>query len=226
MGAIHDTDRSRSPVARGEGETRVWEPSLDELFDSGILKKGDLEDDVIEDLKGLGDKEAAHAIERMKGTEFDKVRNTSAFCRGIIRRIKEYGVEEGDPDLSVLGEKIEQKMEELIREGKFEKTDIDHRVVHCMRRLSEEDRYVALERYESSFDDSIRSKQGFFMGIVKRMMSPRPGQGQRGGRRGGGFRDRQSRGRSYNDRGRRRSHYDDRPRYDDRRGGSRYDDRY
>eukprot|EP00889_Picochlorum_renovo_P007317 jgi/Picre1/34347/NNA_001819.t1 len=220
-------ERSRSPVARGEEEEkRVWESSFDELYDSGILKRGDLEDNVIEDLRSLGDKEAAHAIERIKGTEFDKVRNVSAFCRGIIRRVKEYGVEEGDPDFSVLGEKIQQKLEELIGEGKFERTDIDHRVVHCMRRLSEDDRYIALERYESSFDDTIRSKQGFFMGIVKRMMPPRPGQGQRGGHRRGGYRDHRSgRGRSYNDRGRRRDRYDDRPRYDDRRGGSRYDDR-
>jgi hypothetical protein len=134
-------------------------------------------------------------------------------------------MEIGEPDFSILGEDVKQKLEDLIAAGKFERSDLDFRVVRTLQKLGEYDRKLAIERYECSLDDTIRSKQGFFMGIVKRML---PQQRNVDGRRGfggrssyGGRRD-DRRERSHYDRYRPRDRYDDRRRDDRPRDGDRY----
>lgn len=133
-------------------------------------------------------------------------------------------MEIGEPDFSILGEDVKQKLEDLIAAGKFERSDLDFRVVRTLQKLGEYDRKLAIERYENSLDDTIRSKQGFFMGIVKRMLPQQRNGGRRGfdGRSSYGGRRDDRRERSHYDRYRPRDRYDDRRRDDRPRDGDRY----
>lgn len=184
---------------------------MEELYDANVVKRGDLSDGFFENLGELQENEQVYVLDRIKATDFSRVRSVEGFSIGIIRRVKDFGMEETEPNLSILGEEVKERLETLIADGKFDKSDIDLRVVRTMKKLREEDRKTALDRYEDSLDDSIRSRQGFFMGIVKRMLPERPGGNRGRGRHGGGGRDRGYRPRSNH--------------HDDRYGGDRYGSR-
>jgi hypothetical protein len=89
----------------------------------------------------------------------------------------------------------------IVHQGKLGKEDLDARVVSAMRRLNDWEKQEAVRRYSTSFDDTVRSKQGFLMGIIKRLgrndrqgySRPRGGGNYRGGGGGG-------RGNRYGDR--------------------------
>lgn len=205
---------------------------LEEVYDANVVKKGDLGDGFFQNLSELQENEQIYVIDKIKETDFSKVRSVEGFSNGIIRRVKDFGTEEKEPDFTILGEEVKERLETLIANGKFDKSDIDFRVVRTMQKLAEEDRKIALSRYEDSLDDSIRSRQGFFMGIVKRMLPQRGGpRGRgRGGGRDRGYRSRfdQHDGRYGRDRYGSGDRYGSRDQYGsgDRHRGSRRYDRY
>lgn len=182
-------DRSRSPVKTSKVDlSEDVKRRVEELYDDRVVKKGEIGEGFFDALGELQENEQIYVLDRIKVTDFSRVRTVEGFCVGIIRRVKDFGMEDAEPDFTILGEEVKERLEKLIADGKFERSDIDLRVVRTMKKLGEEDRKVALDRYEDSLDDSIRSKQGFFMGIVKRLLPQRPGGGRgrgRGGGRGG-----------------------------------------
>lgn len=206
---FYHVDRSRSPVKKNVEISENLKTRLEELYESKVLTRGDLGDSFLEHFADLDEKAAIYVIDRIKTTDFSRVRSVQGFCIGIIRRVKDFGTEENEPDFTVLGEEVKERLEKLIADGKFDKSDIDLRVVRVLKRIPEEDRKVALDRYEDSLDDGIRSKQGFFMGILKRMLPDRQGGGGRGRYGGRGER------RDHGGRGEYRSRFD---RGDDRYG--------
>jgi hypothetical protein len=138
----------------------------------------------------------------------------NGFVVGIIRRVKEEGPDRGEGDINTLPKTVQTLLEDLIEDKKLERKDVDQRLVAALLKLSESNAEEALKRFkESVVDDvTIRSKQGFLMGIVRRL-NPNGGGGGRGGRGRGGGGDRYGGG----DRGG--------DRYGGDRGGRRYDDR-
>lgn len=176
--SLADRSRSRSPAKKSPSNelSEVLKERLEEVYDATSgLKKGDLGEAFYQQLAELDEKEGLYVLDKIKGTDFSRVRSAEGFSIGIIRRVKDFGTEENEPDFTILGADVKEKLERLIADGTFDKSDIDLRVVRTMQRLSEDDRKTALDRFEQSIDDTIRSKQGFFMGIVKRLLPQRPG---------------------------------------------------
>lgn len=212
---------------------------LEDLYDAGSVRRGDIDDDVIADIEALGGDEALCVIQRLKDSDLDRVRSMSGFVKGIIRRVRQDGPDKGEAKIESLPRAVQRLLDDLIADSKLERAEVDQRMVRALLDLSESNAEEALRRYDRSFDSTIRSRQGFLMGIIKRLNDRAPrgssggyrggggGGGGGGGYRGGG--GHRSGGGGYNDRGR----YDDR-RYDDRgaRGGGggggydRRDDRY
>lgn len=64
-------------------------------------------------------------------------------------------------------------------QGKIDRHEIDHRLIRALGDLRESDAQEALERFSSSVDSSIRSRQGFLMGIIKRFQRDSGGGGRR-----------------------------------------------
>lgn len=182
-------DRSRSPAKTSNVDlSEDVKRRLEALYDDRILKKGELDEGFFDAFGALQENQQIYVLDRIKVTDFSRVRTVEGFCVGIIRRVQDFGMEDAEPDFTILGEEVKERLEKLIADGKFERSDIDLRVVRTMKKLQEEDRKIALDRYEDSLDDSIRSKQGFFMGIVKRLLPQRPGGGRGRDRGGGGHR--------------------------------------
>jgi Heterogeneous nuclear ribonucleoprotein Q acidic domain len=186
--------------------------------------------------------EAGCVITRLRDSDLRKVRNFNGFVAGIIRRVQQDGPDRGEGNMDTLPKPVRNLLEDLIEDRKLERKEVDQRLVRALSQLSERNAEEALKRFGQSVDESIRSKQGFLMGIVKRINDEERGFSRGGGRGGGGFgRGGRGRGGGYGggDRG-----YGGGGRYDERdrgyggegydrygggggdRGGGRYDDRY
>lgn len=118
-----------------------------------------------------------------------------------------------------------------ILQRKLEKREVDARMIRALQDLPERLAEEACTRFNDSVDSSVRSRQGFMMGIIKRLIEedrygrPPPSGYRRGGGGGGRYDDRRGDDRRYDDRRYDDRRYDDR-RYDDRRNDDRrYDDR-
>ena len=206
---------------------------MDKLYEKGDLRRGDLDEPIIADLESMPSEEALCVITRLRDSDLRKVRNFNGFVVGIIRRVKQDGPDRGEGQIDTLPKVVQNLLEDLIDDRKLQRKEVDQRLVKALSLLSERNAEEALKRFGQSVDDTIRSKQGFLMGIVRRINDEergfRGGGGRGGGRgrggggggyRGGGGGDR------YGDRGGGGSgRYDDRER-DRYGGGSRYDDRY
>ena len=68
------TERSRSPVVREEKSEDPLLAKMEEIFAAGNLKKEDLGDEFVEELRGLKEEEAVYVIDRVKETDFKTVR--------------------------------------------------------------------------------------------------------------------------------------------------------
>lgn len=68
------TERSRSPVARGEKSEDPLLAKLEEIFAAGTVKKEDIGDEFVEELRGLKEEEAFYVIDRVRETDFKTVR--------------------------------------------------------------------------------------------------------------------------------------------------------
>jgi hypothetical protein len=64
---------------------------------------------------------------------------------------------------------VRKAFEALEAEGRLKKGDLESRVAQALRDLPVDLAVKCVERYGSSNLDGIRSKTGFFMGIVRRL---------------------------------------------------------
>jgi len=218
---LRSRSRSRSPEARGrDGAAVDWRDELDRIYDNGILRRGDIEDRIISDLESMPADEAVCVVTRLRDSDLKKVRNMNGFVAGIIRRVRQDGPDRGEGQIDTLPKPVQNLLEDLMDDRKLKRSEVDQRLVRALSQLSQRNAEEALTRFSQSVDETIRSKQGFLMGIVKRINDEERGF-SRGGGRGGGSRGyaRGGGGGGYGGGG--GSRYDDRG-YG---GGSRYDDR-
>ena len=93
----------------------------------------------------------------------------------------------GEGEIDSLPMAVQNILEDLIDDKKLERKDVDQRLVRALSKLSEDNAEEALKRFSESLDGTIRSKQGFLIGIVKRLNPDSRGRGRgRGGDRYGG----------------------------------------
>ena len=116
-----ERSRSRSPVPRREKETinvegNTWRDKLDTLFDKGLFGKEDIEETVLEDLGSMKEEEAIYVVESASTVDYSKIKNISGFLGGIIRRVKEDGIDGEGITLESLGPSIQGQIESLIEE--------------------------------------------------------------------------------------------------------------
>ena len=197
----HERARSRSPAKPSGGAANDsgaaandsggdWKEILDRLYEKGEIKRGDIEDRIISDLETMPPADSALAMTRLEGSDIGSIRNINGFVVGIMRRIKDSGGGDG-PSLSSLPSSVRAKIDELVSAKKIDADAFDGRLVRALSRLSERSALEALNRYDQSYDDTIRSPQGFMMGILKRFGENERDNGGGGGRygdRGGGDR--------------------------------------
>jgi len=87
---------------------------LDEIFEKGIINRDDVDQQVIDDIGMLKPEESMHVVQRLEVINIQNVKNMNGFIGGIVRRVKEDGIEEAT--LSSLGPDIQQKIEDLIEQ--------------------------------------------------------------------------------------------------------------
>lgn len=80
---------------------------------------------------------------------------------------------EGSADLfnmlDDLPRSVRKAFEALEADGRLRKGDLESRVAHALRDMPIDLAVTCVERYGQSSLDNIRSKTGFFMGIVRRI---------------------------------------------------------
>ena len=142
----------------------------------------------------MSDEEAGSVITRLEDIDASRIRNMNGFVAGIIRRVKSDGPDRGEITLESLPRAVREKLQDLVEDRKLEQREVDQRLVVALNGLSDRNAEEALRRFADSVDETIRSRQGFLMGIIKRLRDDERGgggggyRGGGGGRRGGGFR--------------------------------------
>lgn len=167
---------------------------------------------MLDELDKLNDEEADCVVTRLGEASFDRIKNVSGFVNGIIKRVRLDGPDRGAGKVDMLPRTLRHQLDDLIYDRKIEKDEVDQRMVRALSDMPTNLAEEALSRYARSVDSHVRSRQGFMMGIIKKIMEEtRRGPPYGGGGYGG-------------------SRYDDRRGYDDRggydRGYDRYDRRY
>mmetsp|Transcript_6985 Transcript_6985/g.9449 ORF Transcript_6985/g.9449 Transcript_6985/m.9449 type:complete len:141 (-) Transcript_6985:187-609(-) len=112
-----------------------------------------------------------------------RITNKSGFLMGIIRRMELEPPGSG-PTLGDLPRGIRRKLEDLIEDRKISSKDIEARAIGELRDLGEEQGFEAVERFCATNLDSVRSKTGFLMGIIKRIREESRVSSRSGGSRG------------------------------------------
>jgi hypothetical protein len=185
--------RSRTPVRRSRSRSRggdpYWQKKLNRLIDDGIVRPGELDNMTLDALEDLSSDLAECAIERFAEANFSRINNKSGFLMGIIRRVKEDGPDGGHVNMDILSRSVRHRLRDLMDDGKLSNTEVDQRMVKALSDLPSELGLEAVDKFATSNLDSVRSKTGFMMGIIKRvaqegMMGGRP---PMGGGWGGGY---------------------------------------
>ncbi|KAK9809709.1 hypothetical protein WJX73_008415 [Symbiochloris irregularis] len=213
--------RSRSRPAAGD-----WKSTLDKLIDRKYIAEGELDNATMATLEGLPADMADASVARFSEANFARVSNKSGFLMGIIRSVQRDGPEGGSDGFDLLPRAVRHRMDDLIADGRLAKGDIDGRMAKSLSDLPTNLALEAIEKFAVANLDTVRSKTGFLMGIIKRIQQeaypPRYG----GGGYGGGYG-----APAYGGGGRYRDDYDrygGGGGYGDRYGGGHrgYDDRY
>ena len=162
--------RSRSPPRRSGWREcgKGFVQQLEEVLVRGGLREEDLEEEVLVQLVELREEESEHVMQSFTECELDKIKNPSRFLAGIIRRVRKHGMlaKEG---LDALRGPVRDKCESLIQQGKLREEDLTRRVCEVLTDARERDALQGLESYASSDTDSIRSKSGYILGIMRRV---------------------------------------------------------
>mmetsp|Transcript_37691 Transcript_37691/g.72243 ORF Transcript_37691/g.72243 Transcript_37691/m.72243 type:complete len:287 (+) Transcript_37691:129-989(+) len=205
---VRRRSRSRSPRARVPdlGLPSYIARRLEPLFLSGHLTERDLDDRCIDSLRDMKEDLADAVIDKFTEANMARISNKSGFLMGIVRRIEQEPPGTG-PTMGDLPRGIRRKLEDLVDDRRIRAGEIEGRALTQLMELPEEMAYEAVDRFCTTDLDTIRSKTGFLMGIIKRVRDDhsRGGGGRYDDRRGGGY------GGGYG--GDRRDDYDRRGRY-------------
>ncbi|KAK9836169.1 hypothetical protein WJX81_006506 [Elliptochloris bilobata] len=162
--------RSRSRAAAGD-----WKRKLDDLIDRGTIRSSDLDNRTMDALEDLTDDQADQAVERFCEANFARISNKSGFLMGIIRRVQEDGPGGGNVDLDILPRSVRYRLRDLLDDGRLKKDDIDSRMLKSLADLPSDLGLEAVEKFGMASLETVRSKTGFMMGIIKRIEMDRRG---------------------------------------------------
>ena len=172
-----------------------WKTNLENLVSEGYLREGDIDAAAHDALAALPKESADLAVQRLRESSLARVTNKSGFLLGIIRRLGNDdggrgggGGDDGDA-IAHLAEKrdfhhVGRKLQEMVSEGRISNGDVDRRLARALGDLGPRLAEEAVDKFAQANLESVRSKAGFFMGIVRRL--ERDQQGGGGGGRGGG----------------------------------------
>ncbi|CAL5224723.1 g7455 [Coccomyxa viridis] len=208
LGASAAAQVRDASAAPGAAAAHVEEEEEEEGTGRGDISTRDLDTrtmDALEDLAhDLGDDAALAAVDRFAEANFGRITNKSGFLMGIIRRVQEDGPARGNVDLDILPRSVRYRLKDVIDDGRISKSDIDARMLKALADLPVDLGIEAIDKFAMASLDSIRSKTGFMMGIIKRIQQDLSGRyrdpyprdrGYGGGGGGGGYgRDRYDRG--------------------------------
>ena len=170
-----------------------WKTNLENLVSEGYLREGDIDAAAHDALAALPQESADLAVQRLRESSLARVTNKSGFLLGIIRRLGDAdggrgGGDDGDA-IAHLAEKrdfhhVGRKLQEMVAEGRISSGDVDRRLSRALGDLGPRLAEEAVDKFAQANLESVRSKAGFFMGIVRRL--ERDQQGGGGGGWGGG----------------------------------------
>ena len=109
---------------------------------------------------------------------------------GIIRRVGTEGSTDLFSVMDDLPRSVRKAFEALADKGVLKKGDLESRVAHALRDMPVDLAVSCIERYGTSDLERIRSRTGFFMGIVRRHTEEArggPGSSRYGAPPGGGY---------------------------------------
>jgi hypothetical protein len=196
--------RSRSPAGRAAaapatsppkdgGAPAAWRAKLDDLIAAGSVRSGELDTATFDALAALPADQATLAVERFAESNFSRINNKSGFLMGIVRRIQDEAADGpggGGSALDLLSgdlSDVKAKLQAMIDDGRLGAGDIDRRMTKALADLGPRLADEAVEKFGQADLASIRSKAGFFMGIVRRLSDESRGRGRGGDRGGGGY---------------------------------------
>lgn len=189
-----DERKPEAPAKKDEKPPPVhWKTNLESLVSEGYLREGDIDAAAHDALAALPDESANLAVQRLRESSLARVTNKSGFLLGIIRRLGDGGDggrgDDGDA-IAHLAEKrdfhhVGRKLQEMVSEGRISNGDVDRRLARALGDLGPRLAEEAVDKFAQVNLESVRSKAGFFMGIVRRLERDQQGGGGRGGGRGG-----------------------------------------
>ena len=192
-------DEKKSEPKKDEKPTPIdWKTNLENLVSEGYLREGDIDAAAHDALAALPQESANLAVQRLRESSLARVTNKSGFLLGIIRRLGDAdggrggggGGDDGDA-IAHLAEKrdfhhVGRKLQEMVAEGRICNGDVDRRLSRALGDLGPRLAEEAVDKFAQANLESVRSKAGFFMGIVRRLeRDQQGGGGGRGGGRGG-----------------------------------------
>ncbi|KAK9827860.1 hypothetical protein WJX74_006442 [Apatococcus lobatus] len=183
---------SRSPArrrsrSRSADFSRDWRKKLERLIDRGYCHRRDIDTATMDALEDMTEGEAECAVQRFSEANFSRISNKSGFFMGIIRRVKEDGPDKGSGDLDILPRPVRYRLRDLLDDGRLTKEDVDMRMCKTLADMPSDLALEAVDKFAMASLDTVRSKTGFMMGIIKRVQADAyaPRYSGRGG--GGGY---------------------------------------
>ncbi|KFM23197.1 Long-chain-fatty-acid-CoA ligase FadD15 [Auxenochlorella protothecoides] len=122
------------------------------------------------DMAALGEEGALCVVQRLSESDFSRVHSIGGFVSGIIRRVRQDGPDRGNGQIDILPRSVRRRVEDLIAQDKIGKHEVDARMVRALADLPERLGEEACTRFDQSVDSGVRSRQGFMMGIIKRLV--------------------------------------------------------
>ncbi|KAK9857159.1 hypothetical protein WJX84_003380 [Apatococcus fuscideae] len=174
--------RSRS---RSADYSRDWRKKLERLIDRGYCHRRDVDSATMDALEDMTEGEAECAVQRFSEANFSRISNKSGFFMGIIRRVKEDGPDKGSGDLDILPRPVRYRLRDLLDDGRLTKEDVDMRMCKTLADMPSDLALEAVDKFAMASLDTVRSKTGFMMGIIKRVQAD--AYAPRYGGRGGGY---------------------------------------
>ena len=168
---------------------------LEWLYSTGRIRAAEITDGVLQLLAAVSDSQGVGIVQQfgeVPDVKWSEIRNKAGFLMGIIKRLAPAAVGAGAAAIAAppgfppgglappqpatngaagggLSPKVEAKLEELYGSGRLERTDLDARCLDELKMLSETSGLEVIAKFCEADLSTIKSKGGFFMGIIKRV---------------------------------------------------------
>jgi len=123
----------------------------------------------------------------------DKVRNTTAYLVGVIKRYVNVNTKERKSGAPVMGDEvtpiIKVTLQKMVDMGFCTQAELSDAVTAKLKMLSEHDAVLAIDELSSVPRETIRNFPSYFMGILNRYMRGEAQQGMGLNNRNGGKMD-------------------------------------